>query len=142
MTYVDGYSKKNKKYIIMNILQLLKLYMEKALNDHLTKIITQKFIAQTPYLVLEMWSDFRRLGLPFFEIPANESSMTGSENMLMLGILILGKTDRSGNFIHNVCDILPVWRMQIEGYKQAVGLLGGSEYHHSFYGGPDVNVLT
>ena len=45
------------------------------------RIITQKFIAQTPYLVLEMWSDFRRLGLPFFEIPANESSMTGSDKM-------------------------------------------------------------
>ena len=37
----------------------------KALNDHLTKNYHSKFIAQTPYLVLEMWSDFRRLGLPF-----------------------------------------------------------------------------
>jgi hypothetical protein len=36
-------------------------------NDHLTKIITQKFIAQTPWLPLETWSDHRRLGLPFFE---------------------------------------------------------------------------
>ncbi len=36
-------------------------------NDHLTKIITQKFIAQTPWLPLETWNDHRRLGLPFFE---------------------------------------------------------------------------
>lgn len=36
-------------------------------NDQLTKIITQKFIAQTPWLPLETWSDHRRLGLPFFE---------------------------------------------------------------------------
>ena len=26
--------------------------------------------------------------------------------------VILGKTDRNGNFIHSVCDILPAWRMQ------------------------------
>lgn len=41
-------------------------------NDQLTKIITQKFIAQTPWLPLETWSDHRRLGLPFFENPAIE----------------------------------------------------------------------
>ena len=111
MTYVDGYSKEQKT-ITYEYPTASKTLYGKALNDHLTKIITQKFIAQTPYLVLEMWSDFRRLGLPFFEIPANESSMTWIQTWLMLGILILGKTDRSGNFIHNVCDILPVWRMQ------------------------------
>lgn len=111
MTYVDGYSKEQKT-VTYEYPTASKTLYGKALNDHLTKIITQKFIAQTPYLVLEMWSDFRRLGLPFFEIPANESSMTGSQTWLMSGILILGKTDRNGNFIHSVCDILPVWRMQ------------------------------
>ncbi|SHF08760.1 Susd and RagB outer membrane lipoprotein [Pedobacter caeni] len=44
-------------------------------NDHLTKIITQKFIAQTPWLPLEGWNDQRRLGLPFFENPAIEKSL-------------------------------------------------------------------
>ena len=39
-------------------------------NDHLNKIITQKFIAEVPWLPLEAWSDQRRLGLPFFENPA------------------------------------------------------------------------
>ena len=37
----------------------------KALNDQLTKIITQKFIANTPWLPLENWSDHRRTGLRF-----------------------------------------------------------------------------
>lgn len=41
-------------------------------NDLLNKIITQKFIAQTPWLPLETWSDQRRLGLPFFENPTVE----------------------------------------------------------------------
>jgi hypothetical protein len=41
-------------------------------NDHLTKIITQKYLAQVPWLPLEAWSDQRRLGLPFFENPMVE----------------------------------------------------------------------
>lgn len=41
-------------------------------NDVLTKIITQKYLAQVPWLPLEAWSDHRRLGLPFFENPAAE----------------------------------------------------------------------
>ncbi|MBB6500677.1 SusD/RagB family nutrient-binding outer membrane lipoprotein [Pedobacter cryoconitis] len=45
-------------------------------NDHLTKIITQKFIAQTPWLPLEAWNDHRRLGLPFFENPVIELPIT------------------------------------------------------------------
>ena len=51
------------------------------MNDHLTKIITQKFIANTPWLPLETWSDHRRLGLPFFETPAVEKPL---DNMLQL----------------------------------------------------------
>lgn len=41
-------------------------------NDVLTKIITQKYIAQVPWLPLEAWCDHRRLGLPFFENQAVE----------------------------------------------------------------------
>ncbi len=44
-------------------------------NDALTKIITQKFIAQSPWLPLETWNDHRRLGLPFFENPAIENPL-------------------------------------------------------------------
>lgn len=45
----------------------------KALNDQLSKIITQKFIANTPWLPLENWSDHRRLGLPFWETPVSST---------------------------------------------------------------------
>ena len=41
-------------------------------NDALTKIITQKYIAQVPWLPEEAWSDHRRLVLPFFENQAVE----------------------------------------------------------------------
>lgn len=50
-----------------------------ALNDHLTKIITQLYIANTPYLPQENWSNHRRLGLPFFEIPTSTMSLTNME---------------------------------------------------------------
>ena len=45
----------------------------KALNDKLAKIITQKYIANTPWLPLETWSDHRRTGLPFWEIPSSST---------------------------------------------------------------------
>lgn len=44
----------------------------KSYNGQLAKIITQKYIANTPWLALEGWSDYRRLGLPFMETPAVE----------------------------------------------------------------------
>ncbi|MCJ8165705.1 SusD/RagB family nutrient-binding outer membrane lipoprotein [Pontibacter sp. E15-1] len=44
-------------------------------NDRLTKIITQKYLAQFPWLPLEAWNDHRRLGLPFFENPAVENPL-------------------------------------------------------------------
>ena len=49
------------------------LYKGKKLNDQLSKIITQKYIANTPWLPLENWSDHRRLGLPFWEIPTSST---------------------------------------------------------------------
>ena len=45
----------------------------KAINDKLAKIITQKYIANCPYLPLESWSDHRRTGLPFWEIPVSST---------------------------------------------------------------------
>ena len=45
----------------------------KALNDQIAKIITQKYIANTPWLPLETWSDHRRTGLPFWEIPVSST---------------------------------------------------------------------
>ncbi|MDO4230180.1 MAG: SusD/RagB family nutrient-binding outer membrane lipoprotein [Capnocytophaga sp.] len=38
-------------------------------NDALSKIMTQKYIAQNPWQPLEATNDYRRTGLPFFENP-------------------------------------------------------------------------
>ncbi len=75
MDIVDGYThqteKFNYKYPVAS-----ETFYGKALNDKLTKIITQKYIAQMPWLPLEVWNDHRRLGLPFFENMAVEKPFT------------------------------------------------------------------
>lgn len=66
MNYIDGYT--NASGTTNFTYPKNTLYQNgNVKNDHLTKIITQKFIAQTPWLPLETWNDHRRLGLPFFE---------------------------------------------------------------------------
>ena len=79
VNYVDGYTNAAQTMTYQYPDANRILYKGKKLNDQLTKIITQKYIAQTPYLALEMWNDHRRLGLPFFDMPANESSISGSD---------------------------------------------------------------
>ena len=126
MTYVDGYSKEQKT-ITYEYPTASKTLYGKALNDHLTKIITQKFIAQTPYLVLEMWSDFRRLGLPFFEIPANESSMTGSDMVNVWNPNSWKDGQKWEFYPQRMRYPSSLENADPEGYKQAVELLGGSD---------------
>lgn len=41
-------------------------------NDALSKIMTQKYLAQNPWQPLEATNDYRRTGLPFFENPYKE----------------------------------------------------------------------
>lgn len=80
--YVDGYNTKaGEQTVTYHYPDANKiLYTGHKLNDKLTKIITQKYLAQMPYMALEAWSDHRRLGLPFFDMTANEAeSMTGSD---------------------------------------------------------------
>ena len=126
MTYVDGYSKEQKT-VTYEYPTASKTLYGKALNDHLTKIITQKFIAQTPYLVLEMWSDFRRLGLPFFEIPANESSMTGSDMVNVWNPNSWKDGQKWEFYPQRMRYPSSLEYADPEGYKQAVELLGGSD---------------
>lgn len=137
MTYVDGYSKEQKT-VTYEYPTASKTLYGKALNDHLTKIITQKFIAQTPYLVLEMWSDFRRLGLPFFEIPANESSMTGSDMVNAWNPNSWKDGQKWEFYPQRMRYPSSLENADPEGYKQAVELLGGSDNIITPYGGPDV----
>lgn len=126
MTYVDGYSKEQKT-VTYEYPTASKTLYGKALNDHLTKIITQKFIAQTPYLVLEMWSDFRRLGLPFFEIPANESSMTGSDMVNVWNPNSWKDGQKWEFYPQRMRYPSSLENADPESYKQAVELLGGSD---------------
>ena len=92
-------------------------------NDHLTKIITQKFIAQTPWVPLEAWSDHRRLGLPFFENPAIENPLV---NMPAFN---------DGNYMTSNVKFFPqrlkypssLPASNAEGYQQALSFLGGPD---------------
>ena len=91
-------------------------------NDKLTKIITQKYLANMPWLPLESWNDHRRLGLPFFENPAIENPLP---NLPALN---------SGNYMTNQVNFFPQ-RLKYpsafrnsdpKGYAQATTLLGGT----------------
>lgn len=75
MQYIDGYTG-NTGTVSIDYPENTIYKNGTVKNDELTKIITQKFIANNPWLPLEAWSDHRRLGLPFFENPARENSLT------------------------------------------------------------------
>ncbi len=100
------------------------LYMNGAVrNDHLTKIITQKYIAQTPWLPLETWNDHRRLGLPFFENVVLEApiqtlpALTNSNYM----------TSNQQFFPQRLKYPSGLQNSNVNGYKQAVTALGGAD---------------
>ena len=92
-------------------------------NDLMNKIISQKFIAQTPWLPLEAWSDHRRLGLPFFENPAIENPLPDKPQL------------NTGNYMTNSVDMF-AQRLRYpsnfqnnlpQQYSQAVEQLGGPD---------------
>lgn len=92
-------------------------------NDQLTKIITQKFLAQTPWLPLETWNDQRRLGLPFFETPAVEDPMAGLPDL------------NQSNYMDGSIRFFPqrikypssIPNSNPEGYQSAIDALGGPD---------------
>lgn len=122
MKRVNGYTDKEETFEYHYPTN--NLYKNGAVrNDHLTKIITQKYLAQLPWLPLEAWSDQRRLGLPFFENPAIEDKI---ENLP-------GLTD--ANYMESNWSNFPM-RLKYpstlannvpDGYKQAIGLLVGPD---------------
>lgn len=122
MEYVDGYT--GAKGTVDILYPVNHLYKDGSVkNDRLTKVITQKFIAQNPWLPLETWSDHRRLGLPFFENPAVEKPLT---NMPALN---------ESNYMTSSVKFFPqrlkypssVGANNAEGYQQAVSQLGGPD---------------
>lgn len=122
MNYKDGYT--NAEGTVQIKYPDNTIYKAGAVkNDLLTKIITQKFIAQTPWLPLETWSDHRRLGLPFFENPAVENPLVNLPNLT------------AGNFMTNSVKNFPqrlrypsgLKNSNVAGYGQAVGFLTGED---------------
>lgn len=122
MNYVDGYTGTpgtvNFNYPSNTI------YKNGAVrNDLLAKIITQKYIAQLPWLPLETWSDHRRLGLPFFENPAVDLPITTlpdltTSNYMTNSVKFFGQRLKYPSSLVNSSP---------EGYQQAVSLLGGAD---------------
>ncbi len=122
MNYVDGYTGEAGTVDF----NYPKNYLYKdgtVSNDHLTKIITQKYIAQNPYLPLEAWNDHRRLGLPFFENPAVDKPILNLPDL------------NASNYMTNQVSFFPqrvkypssLQNSNPEGYEQAVGFLNGDD---------------
>ena len=122
MKFVDGITGQsgtaNIKYPVNN------LYKGGTVrNDYLNKIITQKFIAQTPWLPLETWSDHRRLGLPFFE------------NVVLEGPIQTLPDLANSNYMTSDVKFFPqrlkypssLQNSNVSGYNQAVSALGGED---------------
>ena len=124
MTLKDGYTgvESTVTYNYPNANNIL--YKGKKLNDQLTKIITQKYIANTPWLPLENWSDHRRLGLPFWEIP---TSTTTLPYMPEWSKTSYQGPQKPGYFIQRMKYPSSLNNADPAGYQQAVGLLGGTE---------------
>ena len=103
------------------------LYKGKKLNDALAKIITQKYIAQTPYGVLEMWNDRRRLGLPWFDLPNNETSFVGAdmENTWTANTYLEGQNVKV--FPQRLRYPSSLQNADPTGYAKAIELLGGAD---------------
>lgn len=122
MDYKDGYT--NAAGVATILYPKNDLYKAGAVkNDHLTKIITQKFIAQTPWLPLETWNDHRRLGLPFFENPAIEVPLVNlpaltAANYMTSNVKFFPQRLRYPSGLKN---------SNATGYDQAVSLLGGPD---------------
>jgi len=74
-SYINGYTQEQGTYTYTYPKNTI--YKNGSVNnDQLTKVITQKYLAQNPWLPLEAWNDHRRLGLPFLENPAIELPIT------------------------------------------------------------------
>ena len=120
MTYTDGLTK--AKGTVEIEYPNNTLYKDGVRNDQLTKVITQKFLAQVPWVPLENWSDHRRLGLPFFENPTVEKPITTLPGL------------NEGTAATPSIKFLPqrlkypgnLKNKNPKGYGQAVGFLGGA----------------
>lgn len=93
-------------------------------NDYMNKIMTQKFIANTPWLPIETWSDHRRTGLPFFENPAVEQPI---QTLPALTQANAKNSNSWGNFPQRLKYPSSLENSNPDGYAKAVQLLGGAD---------------
>ena len=125
--YVNGYTNEagTMTYEYPNASKAL--YKGGKLNDALAKIITQKYIAQTPYGTLEMWNDRRRLGLPWFDLPNNETSFVGAdmENTWTANTYLEGQNVKV--FPQRLRYPSSLQNADPTGYAKAIELLGGAD---------------
>lgn len=122
MNYVDGYT--GTPGVATILYPKNDIYKNGAIkNDLLAKIITQKFIAQTPWLPLEGWNDHRRLGLPFFENPAVEQPLVNLPALTTANYM----TNQVGFFPQRLRYTSGLRNSNPAGYAQAVGFLGGAD---------------
>lgn len=124
IAYVDGYTKeqKTRQYTYPKN----SIYRGGAYNnDALTKIITQKYIAQVPWLPEEAWSDHRRLGLPFFENQAVEKDYNPLNQVPLT--VATSKETRWDFYPKRYRYPANIQTNNLEGYRQALELLGGPD---------------
>lgn len=122
--YVDPYTKENKT--------MTYTYPKNSIyrggsynNDALTKIITQKYIAQVPWLPEEAWSDHRRLGLPFFENQAVEKDYNPLNQVPLT--MATAKECRLEFYPKRYRYPANIQTNNLEGYRKALELLGGAD---------------
>ncbi|MBB3186792.1 SusD/RagB family nutrient-binding outer membrane lipoprotein [Microbacter margulisiae] len=100
------------------------LYMNGTVhNDHLTKIITQKYISEMPWLPLEAWNDQRRLGLPFFENVDVEKPIVTLPNLTQSNYM----TSSIKNFPQRIKYPSSLATSNPTGYQDAIKLLSGPD---------------
>lgn len=92
-------------------------------NDVLTKIITQKYIANCPWQPLEAWNDHRRLGLPFFVNPAAENILPNLPGATPTGVLV----SKREFFPQRLRYPVSLQNTNPESYSQALQFLGGED---------------
>jgi hypothetical protein len=122
MSYINGYT--NEQVTMTFTYPVNHLYRDGTVkNDLLTKVITQKYLAQLPWLPLEAWSDHRRLGLPFFENPAVDLPITDLPGLNQSNYM----TASVRNFPQRLKYPAGLENSNPAGYQQAVQLLGGPD---------------
>lgn len=122
MDYADGYT--NTPGTVNILYPVNNLYKGGAVkNDLLAKIITQKYIAQVPWLPLEGWSDHRRLGLPFFENPNIENPLPNLPDLTSATYM----TSNVKFFPQRLAYPSSLKNTNAKGYNQAVQALGGAD---------------